>query len=333
MRDDRSRPTSRRRTGKKKKASQSRGNTRLLWIGWGFLAAVLVLTVAVGMRLLSGATDPGPVTPTIDPGPAGSAFGGTGDKTLTTDEGGGGRKVRIDGVDCPFEEPGEITFGRLENVDLAALAERVTANLAEAGWGRTVWSGYILRAADPAVMTGADRDKQAAFLKTDKPEAFARTFLENSGLIPMLREYGLNLTTDAENNNGEIIFRGTSAAPGGECSVRLTFLYTGAFSQALIRATYLPDDVTTGEVVPLSKAVKNAVTWTAGNGESTRVTAAELRHIRGIPFYVLDCADGTTAYSLAINESALDAVPGAETVYRELLRMGIQDNIVIPGSE
>ena len=334
MKGSHSLPARERGDGKKSiSTGVDRSNTRLLWIGWGFLGAVLVLAIVVVVRLAAGGRDVVEVIPTIDPGPAGSAFTGQTVQTLTTDEGRGGRTVTISGIDCAYTEPEEITFGRLENVDVSAMHEQVAANVAAAGWGSVVWSGATLRAETPTTLTADDFKKQAAFLASDRPEAYARTFLENSGLIPLLREYGLTLTTDAENNGGEITFNGTSAEPGGECSVRLTFFHTGAFNQAVIRAVYLADAVTTDKVVPLTKAIRSAVTWTAGTGESTRVTGVELRHIRGIPFYVLDCADGTAAYSLAVEESVLGDVPGAENIYQELLRYGIQDNIVIPGVE
>ena len=339
MKGTHSQPARKRSGGKRKKATAAdRGNTRLLWIGWSFLGVVLVLAVVVAVGMISGGSEPAEVVPTIAPGPAGSAFTGQGVQTLTTNEGGGGRTVTFSGSDCQYTEPGEITFGILESVDVTALADAVTANVGAAGWGEVLYSvtdngSLLFRAANPTVLGGDDFEKQAAFLASDKPEAYARTFLENSGLISLLRGYGLTLSTAAENKNGEISFSGTSDAPGGECSLRLTFLYNGEFNQALFRAVYLAGAVTTDEVVPLSRAMKNAVTWTAGTGESPRLTGVELRHIRGIPFYVLDCSDGTAAYALAVEENALNAVPGAAELYRELLAGGIQDNIVIPGAE
>ena len=182
------------------------------------------------------------------------------------------------------------------------------------------------------MLSGDDFERQSAYLASDKPEAAARTFLENSRLAALLQPYGLHLDLTAENNGGEITFRGVGDAPQSRCSVQLTFLYTGAFSQAVIRAVYLADTVTTRDVLSLNKAMDRAVTWDAGSGEATRVTAVELRHVRGLPFYVLTCADGTVAFALAISEETLALCPGAAETYRQMLADGIQDNLVMPGA-
>lgn len=328
------------RGGEKKgaEAAPSGGTSRLLRFGWGFLAAALVLALIVGLRLASERPEEETPTPSPDPGPAGSAFSGQGVQSLTTGQGDGGRAVKIAGVDCDYTPPGEITFGLLENVELSDLGDRAAENAEAAGWGTIVWSvtengSLLLRAQDPPVLGGDDFEKQKEFLASEKPEGYARTFLENSGLVSLLRDYGLSLdTTRVENDQGEIVFSGASAQPGGECEIRLTFHFSGAFNQATVRATYLAGAVTTDRVVPLKRAVENAVTWTAGEGE-TRVTAVELRLIRGLPFYALTCADGSVAYALAVETDALADVPGAEEVYRELLSTGIQDNVTASGLE
>lgn len=82
-------------------------------------------------------------------------------------------------------------------------------------------------------LTPDNYDKQEAFLASSQPENAARTFLEHSGLIGLLRNYGLELGTAAENDNGVITFRGTGSTAQSECSVRFSFLYTGDFNQAV----------------------------------------------------------------------------------------------------
>jgi hypothetical protein len=299
---------------------------------------VIFLAAAVFFRLLPERADTPAVVPTAAPGPAGSAFTARGEQELSTDDGRGGRSVSVKAVDCGFMPPEEITFGRLSTVDLSDIGKKVSDNVRAAGWGETVWSvtengALLLRAANMTALSGADFEKQSAFLKTEKPEQISRTFLDNSGLIGLLRDYGLTLSTQVENNDGEIVFRGTGSLPGCECTARFTFLYTGAFDQAMIRAIYLADAVTVTDVVPLSKAAKQAVTWMAGTGESVVVTDAELRHVRGLPFYVLTCSDGTTAFALAVDEDALSAVPGARETYDSLMSDGIENNVALSGGE
>ena len=332
---------SRRREGAKKPAPPRKtgdGHRGLRIAGWGFLGAVILLAAVVFFRLLPERADTPAVVPTAAPGPAGSAFTARGEQELSTDDGRGGRSVSVKAVDCGFMPPEEITFGRLSTVDLSDIGKKVSDNVRAAGWGETVWSvtengALLLRAANMTALSGADFEKQSAFLKTDKPEQISRTFLDNSGLIGLLRDYGLTLSTQVENNDGEIIFRGTGTLPGCECTARFTFLYTGAFDQAMIRAVYLADAVTVTDVVPLSKAASRAVTWMAGTGESVVVTDAELRHVRGLPFYVLTCSDGTTAFALAVDEDALSAVPGAREIYDSLMADGIENNVALSGGE
>ena len=89
--------------------------------------------------------------------------------------------------------PAEITFGRLSTVDLSDIGKKVSDNVRAAGWGDTVWSvtengALLIRAANMTVLSGADFEKQSAFLKTDKPEQISRTFLDNSGLTDTQKE-------------------------------------------------------------------------------------------------------------------------------------------------
>ena len=332
---------SRRREGAKKAAPSRKagaGNRGIQIAGWGFLGAVILLAAVVFLRLLPEREEAPAIVPTAAPGPAGSAFTHLGDQELPVGDGRGGRSVSIKTVDCGYMPPAEITFGRLSTVDLSDIGKRVSDNVRASGWGETVWSvtengALLIRAANMTPLSGADFEKQSDFLKTEKPEQISRTFLDNSGLIGLLRDYGLTLSTQVENNNGEIIFRGTGTLPGCECTARFTFLYTGAFDQAVIRAIYLADAVTVSDVVPLSKAAFRAVTWMAGAGESVVVTDAELRHVRGLPFYALTCSDGTTAFALAVDEDALSAVPGARETYEGLMSDGIENNVTLSGGE
>lgn len=331
---------SRKREGKNKTPARRRkgGKKALLLAGWGFLGLMVVLAVVVLIRLLPDRETTDPALATAAPGPAGSAFSAPVPAAQSPREGASGRAVTIRGIDCDYTPPAEITFGRLSTVDLSAIGKKVSDNVRAAGWGETTWSvtdngSLLIRAADMTVLGGADFERQSAFLQSDRPEQISRTFLDNSGLIGLLRDYSLTLSTQVENNNGEIVFRGSGALPGCECSARFTFLYTGAFDQAVIRAVYLADAVTTADVTPLSRAVNRAVTWMAGGEDNVRVTAVELRHVLGLPFYALELSDGTTAFALAVSEEALAAVPGAADTYARLMAEGIENNVTLSGGE
>ena len=340
-----SQPSGRHGDNQKRRAAPRReqsGTHTALVIGWAFLGLMILLAVAAIIALLPRREKPAaPAAPqaTTAPGPGGSAFVNpeTTAPPLSTQDGQGGRSVVISDILCDYAEPEEVVVGTLQSVDLTALAESVIQNVRSAGWGEVEYTvtengSLLLHAASLPQLSAADYEKQTDFLASSQPENLARTFLDNSGLIGLLRQYGLNLSSAAENNGGEITFRGTGDAPQAECSVRFTFLFTGAFNQAVVRAVYLSDAVTVRDIVPLKRAVAHAVTWDAGEEAVTAVTGVELRHVRGIPFYVLTCSDGTVAYALAVTEDALGQVPGAEAVYRELLSGGIQDNIAIPGA-
>ena len=324
--------------GERRRKPRSGDMKRMLRLGWIALGLLLVLSVGVLVRL--ALHDPTPPAaepaPTRDPGPAGSAFTGPA-ATPNTDEGEGGRWVRITGFDCDYEPPREVTVGRLTDVDLSQIADRLCENARAAGWGELTWSAdggsLQLRPRSYTPLSAADYEKQKAFLAGTQPENMARTFLENSRLIPLLGEFGLTMSTQAENTDGEISFHGTGDAPGSECSARFDFLFTGAFNQAVIRATYLADALSTDRLAKPKTAAETAVTWAEGGEGPTRVTAVELRHIRGIPFYVFTCADGTAAYALAVEEEVLSAVPGAEDIYRQLLSGGIREKEIYPGAE
>ena len=320
-------------------------DARLLLIGWIFLGVVLILAVAAIALLLPDrsaprGTDAAPAPTALPAGSSGgSAFAAeTTAPPLTYAEGTGGRLVDVGRIRCDFTEPESITFGVLRGVDTSAMAPTLAANAAASGWGTLTYSyssdtGYLLlRAEDHPVLNGDDFDRQEAFLASAQPENLARTFMDNVGLIPLLRDYGITLTNYAENNDGMITFRGRGQDAQTECTIQFSFLFTGAFNQAVLRGTFLDGAVTTDKVLTLKKAAQSAVTWGSAESGTVDVVSAELRSIRGLPFYVLTCSDGTVAYALAVPESELDAASGTRQVYEDMMRNGIQEYIEVPGA-
>ena len=330
--------------GEKRKPPRHRGGTSVTLVaGWIFLGVMIILATAAVIALLpresQSLTSPPENAPVSVPEGPGSAFHT--DETvppMTILDGTGGRKVEIGSFRCNFTPPDTVTVSVLKSVDLASVGETVRTNVSSAGWGDVVCSvtgngELLIRAASQQVLLGGDYTRQEAFLASAQPENLARTFLENSGLIPLLREHGLYLTNNAENDEGMITFRGTGDAPGTECVISFSFLYTGAFNQAVLRATYLDGAVSTDKVLSLKKAGESAVTWSfAENGEVT-VIEAELRQIRGLPFYVFTGEDGTVAYALAVDRDVLKEVPGADAVFEEMMRSGIQEYVEVSGAD
>ena len=142
----------------------------------------------------------------------------------------------------------------------------------------------------------------------------------------------VELGTAAENDNGVITFRGTGGTAQSECSVRFSFLYTGDFNQAVLRAVYL-DGAADVPALAIKKAASNAVTWDSADDGTVSVTAVELRSVRGLPFYAFTCSDGSVAYALACDESALNSVSGAREIYEETMRDGLREYVEISGAE
>ena len=63
------------------------------------------------------------------------------------------------------------------------------------------------------------------------------------------------------------------------------------------------------------------------------LTPGQLRSVRGLPFYAFTCSDGSVAYALACDESALDSVSGAREIYEETMRDGLREYVEISGAE
>lgn len=316
----------------------------VLLAGWIFLGVMLLAAVAAIVLLLPGRDKPAVETerplsvPQLNPGAGGSAFQtGQTAAPIETGKTGDGRHVAVGKIECDYTPPETVTIGILKPVDLAAIGEAVAANAAANGWGSVTYSvdasgSMVLQAANPVRLTPDDYEKQKTFLASAQPEAAARTFLDHSGLIAQLRRYGLELGTAAENDGGEITFRGTGSTPQSVCSVRFSFLYTGSFNQAVVRAVYL-EGAADVPALAVKKAAANAVTWDSAASGTVSVTAIELRSVRGLPFYVFTCSDGSVAYALAADESALSAVPGATELYQEILRDGLREYVEISGTE
>ena len=332
------------RTSPKRKKARRGGQKNILLAGWIFLgimiaAAVVVIILLIPKRNSSAEDETTHSASQLEAGSGGSAF--QTEQTaapIKTGSTGEGRLVSIGRIETDYTPPESVTVGVLKNVDLVSVGETVAANIAANGWGSITYSvsdngSLLLQSANQTKLTPDSYEKQEEFLASSQPEAAARTFLEHSCLVSILANYGLTLnTTDAENNNGEITFRGTGSDEQSECSVRFSFLYTGDFNQAVVRAVYL-DGAVQAAPISLKKACSNAVSWNSAEGETTSLTGAELRSVRGLPFYVLTCADGTVAYSLAVEESVLDSVSGAREIYENLMSDGIQQYTEISGTE
>lgn len=309
-----------------------------VWFLRILLGAALALSLALAL-LIRGCGGKS-AAPAATPAPVGigSAYSVTTTAApIRTAEGSLGRKVEVAGFQTDFTPPRSVTLGVLKSVDLTALGESVRSNAAATGWGEIVYSlggngELLLRNSTQIVLGGTDFERQEAFLTTDLPENLARTFLENSGLIPLLKGCGLTLDLAAERNKGLITFRGRGDAPGAECELSFSFLYTGAFNQAILRATALEGSLTTDRVLTLKKAADNAVTWSSEDRGKITVVEAELRQIHGLPFYVFTGSEGTVAYALAVEESVLASVPGAEELYHEMMQSGIQEYTEVSGA-
>ena len=338
------RTPSRKGSGPRRDPRRRGKDAPLLLAGWIFLGVVLVLAVAAIAMLLRGRSAPGEAAPLptapplpVSDGPGGAFATEETAAPITFAEGTHGRLVEIRRIACDFTEPETITFGVQQGVDTRAMADTLTANAAAAGWGKLSWKcsddGYLLlRAEEHQVLNGDDFERQEAFLASAQPENLARTFMDNVGLVPLLRDYGITLSNYAENNGGMITFRGRGQDERTECTVQFSFLYTGAFNQMVLRGTYLSGAVTTDKVLSLKKAAENAVTWGSAENGAVDVVDAELRSIRGLPFYALTCSDGTVAYALAVPEPELDAVPGARSILEGIMANGIQEYMEVPGA-
>lgn len=301
--------------------------------GWIFLAAAILVAVVVIVVLL-GQKEPEvpdweptyPTNQTVEAPQTGGTAGAE-----------GGSSVIINGIQCSFTPPAELTFGVVESVDLTPIADTICANAARNGWGSLVYrpsddGALVFYPANAAVLPGDKYEEQAAFMDSSRPEDLARTFLTDSGIYNHLANYGITLSLDMERTGGALLFRGSSAGQESESWVRLSFLYDGSLNQMKVYAEELADAVTTQAVVPLEKAASQAVSWNSTGLSATQVTAAEIRSIRGIPFYVFACADGTTAYALAVEESALEASPRAKAEYESRMLTGIQEYVRLEGA-
>jgi len=313
-------------------------NKRILLIGWIFLGVVVLLVIAAALYFLLPRKN---AVPETSAAPAAASAGYAAEQqpahqyTASAD---GGGSMSIKKILCDSEEPETLTYGLLSVPDLTSVGETAAANAKAAGWGTVKptlsQDGTLILSGESAPFLNAGAyEQQKEFLASSQPEAMARTFLEQSGLIRLLRDLGLTVSTDAVNEDGEISFLGSGEVSGSECSITFSFLYTGDFNQARIRCSILTDPAVTDEVIDLRRAASQAVTWSSAGDEDVNVDAVEIRSIRGLPFYVFHCDNGENAYALAISRDALAAVTGAEELYEEIMAQGIQEKLVLSGAE
>ena len=318
---------------KRKKRSAPSFRTAAL-AGWIFLGTAIVVAV-IAIVLLLKQPEPDelpdwePTYPSNETVAAPQTGGLAGDK--------GGSSVIINGIQCAFTPPTELTFGVVESLDLSAITDTVCANAARTGWGTLTSSrsgdgSLLFYPKNATVLPGDKYEEQAQFMDSSRPEDLARTFLTDSGIYYQLLNHGIDLSLDIERQDGAMVFRGKGTGAGSESWVRLSFLYDGSLNQMKVYAVHLADAVTTQSVVSLEKAASQAVSWNSAGLSATQVTAAEIRSVNGIPFYALTCADGTTAYALAVEESVLDGSPRAKAVYEELMLTGIQEYVRLEGA-
>lgn len=316
-----------------RKHSPAPSSRSIMLAGWIFLGVAIAVAV-VAIVVLLGQKEPElspweptyPSNETVAPPQTGGTAGAD-----------GGTSVIINGIQCSFTPPAELTFGVVDKVDLTGIADTICANAARSGWGSLTYrtsddGSLVFSPAKAAVLPGDKYEEQAAFMNSSRPEDLARTFLTDCGIYNHLANYGITLSLDMERTGGGLLFRGTSGGPESESWVRLSFLYDGSLNQMKVYATELADAVTTQAVLPLEKAASQAVSWNSTGLSATQVTAAEIRSIGGVPFYVFTCADGTTAYSLAVEKSALEASPRAKAAYEQRMLTGIQEYVRLEGA-
>jgi len=326
------------RRGASAPTEREKKNKRILLIGWIFLGvvALLVIGAAVYLLLPRESRDDTPSSPEVRAVNITPVTEQEEHRYTASAEGGG--TVSIRKILCDFQEPETLTYGVLTTADLTPFGERACANVRAAGWGAVKATvsqdGSLILSGEEAPLLTADAyEQQKEFLASSQPENLARTFLEQSGLVNMLRELGITLSTDVTNEDGEITFTGTGDTTGGECTITFSFLYTGAFNQARLRCTVLSDATVTDQVVTLRRAASQAVSWSYAGDEEVNVDGVEIRSVRGLPFYVFHCDNGENAYALAISRDALAAVPATESVYSEIMAGGIQEMLVLSGAE
>lgn len=301
--------------------------------GWIFLGVAIVAAI-VAIVILLGQKEPEvpaweptyPSNETVAPPQTGGLAGAD-----------GGTSVIINGIQCSFTPPMELTFGVVESLDLTSIADTVCANAARMGWGNLVFSqgddgALLFYPANAKVLPGDKYEEQSAFMKSSRPEDLARTFLTDSGIYNQLANHGITLSLDMERQGGGLLFRGTGEGVASDSWVRLSFLYDGSLNQMKVYAVHLADAVTTQAVVPMERAASQAVSWNSTGLSATQVTGAEIRSVSGIPFYAFTCSDNTTAYALAVEESALEASPRAKAVYEKLMLTGIQEYVRLEGA-
>ena len=313
--------------------ARQRRLVRTGWIFFGIVAAIALLVILV--LLVPEKSEPEPVeikpAPAVAPQPA--SAGGISVENAPAQ----GSALTIGRVESDFTAPGELSFGVPQNMDLSALSESISANVRSAGWGNVnctaTADALLITAAEQPVFTAADYDAQKAFLASAQPENFARTFLQDSGIISLLSQYGFSMSSNAYNNKGEITFRGTGANAQDSCAITFSFLYTGAFNQARLTAVKSESSFTTKDIVPLKKAAARAISWTAARAETVTASSVSIEYVRGIPFYVFSLSDGGEAYALAITEAALSQSPEAVRVYSELMDNGISEYVETNGGE
>lgn len=306
----------------------------------GIAALAVVLLAAAGAVLFLILTGEGEKPETAPAGPSVPVWYGEGAKqengapaASVPETGGNQAKIsRVPDTDTP----GTLTLGLAEAVDFSADADTIAANLAQAGWGRLKWSvssdgGLLLYNPEAPVLSPEDYEKQTAWLETSGPEQQARTFLQNSGVLRRLEARGYTLDLTAIHKEGDIAFEGSDAA-GMPCSIRFSFLYTGSFNQAVLTAETMENTSVTDRVISAKRASDKAHTWNGTGAEAVEALSCELRSIRGIPFWVYHCADGSTAYALAVEEEALSQVPGLAGTYAGLMELGLQEYVFVPGA-
>lgn len=115
--------------------------------------------------------------------------------------------------------------------------------------------------------------------------------------------------------------------------MRFSFLYTGDFNQAVLRAVYL-DGAADVPALAIKKAASNAVTWDSADDGTVSVTAVELRSVRGLPFYAFTCSDGSGRLRRSPATRARSTpVSGAQEIYEETMRDGLREYVEISGAE
>lgn len=246
-------------------------------------------------------------------------------------------------IETEYDEPSDLYIAKQSSVQLTEEdMETIIHNLTETGWNDVTGrlssfqsdTQFVLNLSQPETFDYSslgEKDEIPNFTATEKHVEFAKQFLNDSGIINVLKGHGVELSNQPSDETFATLFYGYYQGFRTETYLRLHFSPDGTLGDAQLYVVSFEDPLLTSKILPLEEAIKDAFYCSVCTGlgdDKYSIISVEAVYKSGLPFYELELhneQNGTimNGYALAVDYNEIESDEELMKVFDNLMRDGI----------